>query len=237
MNWSFVSLVLGLFLILPVQSPAGKPDCEADVFVLQDLEKQPRVASPDGRYGIVLAVASENDDHGQIRILENARLLATYPLNDLSAGVFVKWSDDSRAVYVDWSDGGMIGGYHLRAFRIDDGVVRELPLSTPAETEFERKYPCKTRGHNVYAVRWLNGSQEMLLALEVYPTSDCGKNLGLFRGSRVRSIDGAILERYSERRLKSLTPPGCPSAIYPTGLWGSDDLAKAKAERRKKGGG
>jgi hypothetical protein len=235
MNWSFMTLVL--LLILPPQSQAGKPDCEADVFVLQDLEKQPRVASPDGRYGIVLAVASEDDDHGQIRVYENSRLLATYALNNLSAGVFVKWSDDSRAVYVDWSDGGMIGGYNLRAFRIDDAAVHELPVSTPAETEFERKYPCKTRGHNMYAVRWLNGSQEMLLALEVYPTGDCGKNLGLFRGYRVRSIDGAILERYSEKRLKLLTPPTCPSAIYPTGLWGSDDLAKAKTELRKKGGG
>ncbi len=136
-----------------------------------------------------------------------------------------------------WSNGGRIGGYELRAFRIDDGAVLELPLSAPAEAEFDRTYPCKARGHNVYAIRWLEGSSEMLLALEVYPTGDCGKNMGLIRGYRVRATDGAIVERYSEKRLKALAPPTCPSPIYPTGLWGSDDLAKAKAELRKKRGG
>src|SRR4029079_1945507 len=98
-------------------SPAARADCEADVFVLQDLEKAPRLASPNGRYGLVLAVASENDDHGEMRFYEDARLLARYAWTDLSAGVFVKWADDSRAVYVMWSNGGAIGGYRLRAFR------------------------------------------------------------------------------------------------------------------------
>jgi len=226
-----------LLLTLPLQSPPGSADCEADVFVRQDLEHQPRVASPDGRYGLVLAVASEDDDHGEIRVYEHARLLATYAWTDLSAGVFVKWSDDSRAVYVNWSNGGMIGDYVLRAFRIEDGTVREVAASAPAEAEFDAKYPCKARGHNVYAVRWLGGSQEMLLALEVHPTGDCGKNLGLMRGYRVNAIDGTIAERYSERRLKAIAPPTCPSPIYPTALWNSDDLARVKAELRRKRGG
>ena len=40
----------------------------------------------------------------------------------------------------------------------------------------------------------------------------------------------AILRRYSEHQLKITWPPGCPSDIYPTGLWGSDDLRKAQEE-------
>ena len=72
----------------------------------------------------------------------------------------------------------------------------------------------------------------------VYPTSDCGKELGLYGGYLVRATDGTILRRYSERQLKSIWPVGCPSDIYPTGLWGSDDLKKAqealKARQAKK---
>ena len=236
MKWSPISLLLLLFT-LTIQSPPARPDCEADVFVLQDLEKQPRIASPDGRYGLVLAVASENDDRGEIRVDENSGVLARYAWDRLSAGVFVKWAQDSRAVYVMWSNGGVSGGYELRAFRIDGKAVRELPLSAPAEAEFDRNYPCRTRGHNVYARRWLEGSREMLLALEVYPSGDCGRNMGLIRGFRVRATDGAILERYSETQLKALAPPTCPAPLYPAGLWGSDDLAKAKAELRKMRGG
>ncbi len=72
MKWSPISLLF--LLTLPLQSPPARPDCEADVFVLQDLEQQPRIASPDGRYGLVLSVVSENDDHGEIRVYENSRL-------------------------------------------------------------------------------------------------------------------------------------------------------------------
>src|SRR5262252_1732077 len=143
MTWPVISSLL-LLLSLSFQSSPARPACEADVFVLQDLVKQPRVPSPDGRYGVVLAVASDDEDHGQIRVYENSRVLATYPWKDLSAGVFVKWSDDSRAVYVMWSNGGAVGGYELRAFRIDDGAVRETPVSARAEAEFGHKYPCRT---------------------------------------------------------------------------------------------
>jgi hypothetical protein len=236
MTWPPISLLLLLFT-LSIQLYGGRPDCEADVFVLEDLEKQPRIASPDGRYGVVLTVASENDEHGEIRVYQDSRELARYAWDRLSGGVFVKWADDSRAVYVMWSNGGRSGGYELRAFRVDDRAVQELPLSATAEAEFDRKYPCETRGHNVYPRRWLKGSREILLTMEVYPAGDCGKNMGVIRGYRVRATDGAILERYSEKQLKALAPPTCPAPIYPTGLWGSDDLAKAKADLLKKRGG
>jgi hypothetical protein len=78
-----------------------------------------------------------------------------------------------------WSNGGAIGGYEVRAFRIVGGQVTELVITKKAEDEFERKHPCPDRGHNIYAVRWLKGSEELLLAMQVYPTSDCGKELGL----------------------------------------------------------
>ena len=71
----------------------------------------------------------------------------------------------------------------------------------------------------------------MLLAMQVYPPSDCGKELGLYGGYLVSATDGTILRRsQSERQLKSIWPVGCPSDIYPTGFWGSDDLKKAQED-------
>ncbi len=207
---------------------AQTPPCEAAVFVLQDLEKRPAVASPDGHYRVVLGIRSEDDDHGWMRVYKGSKLLRTFQLRNLSAGVFVKWAPDSRAFYFMWSNGGMIGGYSVRAFRVAHGQVEEVPLTRTAERDFERRHPCKARGYNVYAVRWLQGSGQMLLGLQVYPTSDCGKEMGLYRGYLVHFPDGAILRRYSEQQLKAIWPDGCPSAIYPTGLWGANELEQAK---------
>jgi hypothetical protein len=136
--------------------------CRATVFVRQDLEKEPRVPSPNGQYRVVLGVRSEDDDHGWIRVYDGAGLRGTYELHDLSGGIFVNWSPDSRAFYVMWSNGGSIGAYDVRAFTVVGVQATEVPLTTPAEHEFERKHPCSDRGHNVYAVRWFNGSKERL---------------------------------------------------------------------------
>ena len=72
----------------------------------------------------------------------------------------------------------------------------------------------------------------MLLGLQVYPTSDCGEEAGLYGGYLVSATDGTIIRRYSEPGLISVWPPRCPSDIYPTGLWGSEDLKKARDGRR-----
>ena len=84
----------------------------------------------------------------------------------------------------------MIGGYMLRVFRISDGIVREVPASINAENEFAANHPCRTRGHNVYAIKWSNGGDRMLLGLQVYPTSDCGREMGRYVGYVVQVRDG-----------------------------------------------
>lgn len=213
---------------------AQTTNCAATVFVLQDLEKGVSVTSPDGRYRVVLNVRSEDDESGQLRVYAGNNTLGSYALHDLSGGIFVNWSPDSRAFYFMWSNGGAIGGYEVRAFRIIEGGVTEVAIAKKAEDEFERKHPCPDRGHNVYAVRWLKGSEELLLAMQVYPTSDCGRELGLYGGYLVNATDGTILRRYSERQLKAVWPVGCPSDIYPTGLWGSDDLKKPQEALKSK---
>ena len=47
---------------------AQTKDCAATVFVLQDLEKEVSVTSPDDRYRVTLSIRTEDDDFGQLRI-------------------------------------------------------------------------------------------------------------------------------------------------------------------------
>lgn len=208
--------------------------CAATAFVLQDLEKEPAVVAPDGRHRILLRVRTEDDDYGWVRIYTGDRLIGSFDLRDLSAGVYVNWSPDSGAVYVMWSNGGAIGGYDVRVFRVTDQKATEVPTTRIVDREFQRAHPCPTRGANDFAITFLRGSQEFLLALQVYPTSDCGNEAGFTRGYRVRVMDGHIVQRYSEGQLKARWPAGCPTDVFATAFMTSDDLRKAQGASRRK---
>lgn len=139
---------------------AQSKQCGAVVFVLQDLEREASIPSPNAEYRVVLGVHSEDEDHGWIRVYAGAELRGAYELHDLSGGIFVNWSSDSRAFYVMWSNGGRIGGYGVRGFQVGGVRATEVPLTMASEHEFDRTHPCPDRGHNVYAVRWFKGSEE-----------------------------------------------------------------------------
>ena len=229
--------ILILFAIAQVvTSQKDAPGCEARMFVLQDLEQERTVVAPDGSRSVALGVKSEGDGDGWLKVYDARRLIHTTRLINLSGGVFVKWAPDSRAFYLMWSNGGAVGGYEVRVFRVGAGTVQEVPTTRRAERDFARRYPCEARGHNTFAIEWRDGSRQLLLAEQVYPTGDCGRRLGLYGGYLVNVADGAIHRRYSDAEIKRLWPAGCPVPVYPTGFWGSDDLKKA-LEKRRKGGG
>jgi hypothetical protein len=212
----------------------GQPtSCRAEVFVLQSLEKRPVIGSPNGYYRVIL-LGREDQEAGSLQVFHDEKLLKEFRLRDLSAGIFLKWAPDSRAFYLMWSNGGMIGGYSVRVFRIAGNRVMEVPATEQAERDFARAHYCQSRGNNVFAINWLGGSDSLLIATQVYPTGDCGKDMGLYGGYEVRVDDGSIVRRYSEKELKSVWPDGCPSGIWPTGLWGDAELQRAKQELKDK---
>jgi hypothetical protein len=199
--------------------PVGAQNSRCTTTVLSglgDLRKRPSIASPDGRYRIVLGVRTPKDGYAWLRVYANDQELAAFELRDLSASMFVDWSPDSRAFYFMWSNGGAAGGYEVRTFRIADNGVTETFATRTAERDFDRRHPCPTRRHNVYAGQWLEGSATLLLVVQVYPTSDC-KEMGLYRGYVVRTTDGTIVRGYSEAQLKSTWPRDCRKTFDPWG--------------------
>jgi len=131
------------------------------------------------------------------------KVLLRTELADLSGSIRAVWSDDQRSFAITWSDGGSIGRFHVRAFRIDGDSVIELPTVAKAFHEFKSRNWCKTRGDNVQAFDWFPDSSRLVLVASVYPTGDCGPDLGHTEAYVVNATNGDIEQHWSLRQLKS----------------------------------
>jgi len=120
-------------------------------------------------------------------------------LKDLSASVFVVWSERNDWFAITWSDGGAIGNFHTRVFQIAGDKVNEAESVKTAFSDFRGRHSCKARGDNVQAYGWDQETGALVLVTSVYPTGDCGKDLGHTEAYWVQPTDGAILRHLSLR--------------------------------------
>lgn len=142
-----------------------------------------------------------NDEGFVLR--HNRRVVLRTGLRGLSASVSVVWSEDSRNFAITWSTGGAIGFFRVRAFHVDGDVVTELPGGKLAWREFTAHHGCKTRGDNIQAHSWLPESQRLVLVLSVYPTGDCGWDMGYTEGYVVDAPTGEIREHWNLKQLNA----------------------------------
>jgi hypothetical protein len=108
---------------------------------------------------------------------------------------------DQAHIALTYSDGGAIGRFNVRVFLIDSNGVRDVSKCIDrAVADFKARHYCKPRGNNVTALKWFRGS--LLILPEVYPTGDCGPDLGYLEGYLVSVPEGKILEHMTLNRLK-----------------------------------
>jgi len=199
-----------LISLLCLCSQAGnadeRDDCRGREFGAVELQGDQQVPSPDKKYSVVLGGYNENNESGRgwLRVFQGRKLLSRFTLKHLSAGIWLNWAPDSNAFFLMWSDGGAIGNFHVRVFRIRNDRVVELPTMKIAEAEFATEHYCRSRRNNSLALRWPNGSDSLVIATGVYPTSDCGKDLGFTIAYVVRTDDGKIIKRYSQTQTETL---------------------------------
>lgn len=144
-----------------------------------------------------------SDEGGQFVLRRTDKTLLTTPLKDLSASVFVVWSEKSDWFAVTWSDGGAIGNFHTRVFHIQDDEVHESRAIDTAFRDFRSGHFCKSRGDNVQAYGWDNESNALVLVMSVYPTGDCGHDLGHTEAYFVQATNGRILQHLTLGQLNA----------------------------------
>jgi hypothetical protein len=143
-------------------------------------------------------------DDGRFSLRRGTMTLFTFVVEDLSSDAEMLWSPDGKAFALNYSDGGAIGNFHVRVFSIQGDVVTETSQSIqPAVRDFKARHYCKARGNNVTALKWVQDSRRLLLMTGVYPTGDCGPDLGHTEGYVVAVPDGKIERRLTINQLKS----------------------------------
>jgi len=203
-----VSLLSVFFYILPSQKSVT--ECAEDGFSVvipedQVREKIARVGDVD-----LEAAFLTNDAGARFWFTRGKQEIFSFDAKDLTAsgawiavdhGSQLDGHPDQAHIALTYSDGGAIGGFHVRIFLIDANGVRDATEAIAgAVANFRARHYCKTRGNNVSALKWIGGG--LLLLAEVYPTGDCGADLGHLEGYLVSVPEGKILEHLTEGQLR-----------------------------------
>jgi hypothetical protein len=157
----------------------------------------------EGDLSYKVQAVSGKETGGIFVLARNGKVLLRTQLEDLDASVRVVWSEDQKNFAITWSDGGEIGGFHVRAFHLVGDKVSELPAAKRAFESFKARHWCEKRGDNVQAHIWLHESRDLLLVLSVYPTGDCGAEMGHMEAYVVEAATGQIQEHWDLKQLKT----------------------------------
>ena len=166
--------------------------------MLDDFEHQPVVRSPNANNAVRLT------KNNQFEVSVGDAVVAKFKLPNIESNVEVGWSPDSKQLFISYSDGGAIGGYHVYMYRVMSGTVRTSHVPTKVAEHFKAKHWCKSRGNNLFFLDWSPDSRIAFLVAEVYPTGDCGKELGLHRGYAVDTETEAILSIFDEKHTDAI---------------------------------
>ncbi len=155
-----------------------------------------------GDIEIRAAFSSRDEDGATFWFVRRAKTIFSFKAKDLvSPGVWIAVNPRHAQFALTYSDGGAIGSFHVRIFQIADDVVTDESKATQqAIDDFRSRHYCKERGNNVEALKWIKG--DLLLMTEVYPTGDCGPDLGHIEAYRVSVPDGKIQEHLTLNQLR-----------------------------------
>jgi hypothetical protein len=149
------------------------------------------------------AITDKDETKVNFQLSKAGEILLDTPLKDWSASISVVWAKDNSAFAITWSDGGAIGNFHVRAFKIIGKQLSEEPVTTNAWLDFKARHFCTARGDNVQAYEWNSSADQLLLVLSVYPTGDCGRDLGHTEAYWVQANTGVIRQRLTLQELNT----------------------------------
>jgi hypothetical protein len=140
------------------------------------------------------------------------------PAIRLYASPFALWSTNSDLLAITSSDGGAVGSWKVYVYSVEGDAVVEHNVMRRVQEDLARAFPAGINppGYsffsgrdreqfasdsswvNVFAVRWIENPERLLILASVPPSSGYGANMGQRRGYVVEPITGRILHRCTE---------------------------------------
>jgi hypothetical protein len=119
------------------------------------------------------------------------------------------WAPDGNAFYITQSENRAgVQGFHTEVYRVSNGQLDPLPdVNRIVQAEFDRHHECVfyDRGKqyseeaDIGAVKWVDGSNQILMVAEVPADSDCERDY--FAGYLVSLTNGEVVQQYTAREL------------------------------------
>ena len=134
------------------------------------------------------------------------KLVQTISISDFdNPNGWLAISSNRKRFAITWSNGGAAGGWSTRVFHVTSqgDILEDAGLVRSVIEDFSVRHNCKTRGGNFETVRWMD-DDHLLISAEVYPTSDCGSEMGYTEGYLLQLSTQKIVRRLTERELLDL---------------------------------
>lgn len=114
------------------------------------------------------------------------------------------WAPDSRGFFIT-AGTGYTTGYEVRLYRIAEGKIISIGgVNKTVRLDFEHRHRCFGYGigndPNIAGLKWLKGSERILLTAEVPPLGIC-READYFGGYEISTSSGRILRRLSPEEL------------------------------------
>jgi hypothetical protein len=123
---------------------------------------------------------------------------------DFGLNAQVLWSTDSNAFAITGSDTGGNAQYRTDVFVFEGSQVRQIPITLVIQRAFGHPITCEVpEPPNVVAVKWLKGSNRLLVAAQIVNHSICD-SAGTFRAYEVDIQNKGIIRSYGQIEAKKL---------------------------------
>ncbi len=171
---------------------SGTVACDARSFAMLHPPLRPNVFSPNRKSEVHITRRFGFD------IITAGKAIAMLKFQDMSCCIEIGWSPNSGQFFIMYSDGGAMGGFHVRLYRIIGDKLIKSPAVHGVAKEFESRHDSHTPGINIYFLDWTPDSRGVFIIAEVPDVSDYGSRMGLFRGFFVNALTGKVLRRFGE---------------------------------------
>jgi hypothetical protein len=193
-----LALASGVLFCLPLESASAHGEWSREATLLRykgETRKVEVIASDRRKTAVVEGVS--------VFVKADGRRLLGTENEGVSTLAELAWASDSTAFYMTQSLGGAVGEWRVAVYEVEKESVRVRDVTQEVMKQFKKHYKCKEPEEpNVGAVKWLNGSKELLVIAEVPPHSSCPE-MGKVRGYLVEVLSGKITQEFGERELRA----------------------------------